>query len=85
MSESRYYHTFIRNCCVTTTNVMTGCDLCVTFVLLQVILTRLPVKASVNSFLCLEYEMVLIFCGCSANCNAEEGQETETIEKTVYL
>ena len=26
-SESRYYHTFRRNCCVTTTNIMTGCDL----------------------------------------------------------
>ena len=33
--------------------------------------TRLPV----NSFLCLENENKITLCGCSANCNAEDGQE----------
>jgi len=47
--------------------------------------TRLPVKASVNSFLCLEYEKELTLCGCSANCNAEGGQEIEIIEKSNFL
>jgi len=47
--------------------------------------TRLPVKASVNSFLCLEYEKELTLCGCSANCNAEEGQERKIIEKSNCL
>jgi len=46
--------------------------------------TRLPVKASVNSFLCLEYEKELTLCGCSANCNAE-GPEIEIIEKSNCL
>jgi len=47
--------------------------------------TRLPIKVSVNSFLCLEYEKELTLCGCSANCNAEEGQEIEIIEKSNCL
>ena len=37
--------------------------------------TRFPVKASVTSFLCLEYEKKLTLCRCCANCNADEGQD----------
>ena len=47
--------------------------------------TRFPFKASVNSYLCLEYEKELTLCGSSANCNAEEGEEIEITEKSNCL
>ena len=47
--------------------------------------TGLPFKASVNSFLCLEYEKELTVCGCSAICNAEEDHKIEITEKSNCL
>ena len=37
--------------------------------------TRLPVKALVNSFFCLEYEKKLTLCGCSANCMLKKAKK----------
>ena len=47
--------------------------------------TRLPLKASVNSFHCLEYEKELAVCGCSVICNAEEDPKIEITEKSYCL
>ena len=47
--------------------------------------TRLPFKASMNSFLCFEYEKEITVCGCSAICNAEEDQKIEKTEKSNCL